>query len=124
MKISAVIIALSLLCGCAAPRLIGTVEGDSMIFTNRQQWDKDFNKYSIGKKAYRLGDDIAVFVGSKGFGRADTLYMCSVHGFSEDELAQFPSAAVRRDIPPRNHEVFARLDVNRGWQANPGQQPQ
>ena len=96
-------------------RFIGESLGDSFIYTNRTAWEKDYPKRALDNIIYRLGDDIVLFVGSKSSGKPDLLEMTPAKNFSQEELKRFTPASRRKDIPPRDHDLFNTLD-ERGFQ--------
>ncbi|MBA4148812.1 MAG: hypothetical protein H0X66_11920 [Verrucomicrobia bacterium] len=89
---------------------IGEALGDSLIFTSRTFLEEQYRQETTDGRPYRLGKDLVVFV-NEGVKRPASLYMCPAKDFTEKELQSFQSSMERKDLPPRNHPMFNRLQV-------------
>ena len=105
--------------GCAAApetaeisrKYIGEGPGDTLVFTGRDALEEDYRLRAIDPHRYRLGNDIVVFIGDRGVDHPNCLYMCPAEEFTKEELKSFPPSTARKDLPPRNHPMFDRLQV-------------
>ena len=111
------LVAAHLSVGCAGTTQIGTRLGDTFIYTSRQAWDCSFMTNADDHRAYRLGNDLVVFIETNRVSR--TLWMSAATDFSPDELKRLAHSSQRSDIPHRDDKIFDSLDISRGWQHIP-----
>jgi hypothetical protein len=93
-----------------SPNYIGKGPGDTLVFTSRNALEDFYRTDSIDPHRYRLGNDIVVFIGGRGL-NPKCLYMCPAEEFTKAELKSFLPSTQRKDLPPRNHPMFDRLQV-------------
>ena len=92
-------------------RYVGEGLGETLIFSSRTALEDDYRTEKIDPHRYRLGTDIVVFVGNRSSGHPVCLYMCAAEEFTAQELKSFRPSTSRKDLPPRHHPMFDRLEV-------------